>query len=109
MFDKEARRRELLAEIEAERQKLLALSRRQQRWESLRCYQMRLGPMPPDSVAVRFASQQEFESFVRATGAGSWCIEGPGARPIAMLHIDAADEALSSFDCKLLTTPPKFY
>jgi len=88
-----ARLAELEREIELEKQKLRDAAAKQRKSAYLRHASIGLGPLPPDSVAIRFASQQSFYDFVQETGAGSWAIEC--SKPIALLSIDsgAADHA----------------
>lgn len=90
-FVYEVWRRERLAEleqeIELEKQKLRDAATKQRKSAYLRHASVRLGPLPFDSVAMRFTSRQSFYDFVQETGAGSWAIFECG-KPIALLSID---------------------
>ena len=94
-------RQQLKQEIQEQNDRYRRASQRQRATPRLRQAQIRLGPFPPDSVAVRFPSRKAFEEFTTATGAGSWTIEGP--KPVSFLAIEngCADTAICEYGATL--------
>ena len=94
-------RQRLEHEIQEQNDRYRRASQRQRAIPRLRQAQIRLGPFPPDSVAVRFPSRGAFEEFMTATGAGSWTIEGP--KPVSFLAIEdgCADTAIRKYGATL--------
>lgn len=89
--DKLQQRLELEIQLDKENFHKAIKAQRRHHWIGFWC---RLNRIPDDYLGIRFPSHRSFNEFSTVTGAGSHCIQSM-PKPIAFLHYEAADHALS--------------